>query len=272
MTRQHYFIGSLGPFFYEDGTLLPDGSGRYQTAIDSPDGYIGALVTVNLVFQELKAVDNSCILLGTEEDICIKFDGTSLVIEDIAAADLFTIHGTSGLTTVKNNAQVDGTLTTAGTVTLDTGSGIVYIKDTTCKIQNASGTLRIFNDGLNQSIWMKVNDGGVSKTIFYAKGSNGYLGINDTSPTYQLDVTGDGRFTGDLQLDSDLQVDGNVDLGTTEADTVVVDARMQHRSVTDTGPMADVDGNTREIVYNTSDSKFYGCTAGGSPATWVALH
>jgi hypothetical protein len=34
--------------------------------------------------------------------------------------------------------------------------------------------------------------------------SNGNVGINDTTPTYKLDVNGTGRFTGDLTLDSNL--------------------------------------------------------------------
>lgn len=43
------------------------------------------------------------------------------------------------------------------------------------------------------------------------------------------------------------------------------------RVVTDAG-MTSTDGVTGEQVFNTADSKFYGCTAGGSPATWAAFH
>ena len=32
------------------------------------------------------------------------------------------------------------------------------------------------------------------------------------------------------------------------------------------------DGTEGEIVYNLDDNTFYGCTATGDPATWVALH
>lgn len=160
MTRQSYYLGNTGPLFYDDAkTHSASHGGRPHSAIDSINGYISSLTTVNLVFQELSTKDDGCILLGTGDDICIKFNGTNFVIEkdpNGSPADLLTIHGTSGLVTIKNDLQVEGS--------------------------------------------------------------------------------------------------------------------MQHRSVTDTGPMTESDGTTREIVYNTSDSKFYGCTAGGSPATWAALH
>lgn len=45
------------------------------------------------------------------------------------------------------------------------------------------------------------------------------------------------------------------------------------RSVTDAGPMTATPGTQREIVFNTSDSKYYGCTVThGTAATWVALN
>ncbi len=44
------------------------------------------------------------------------------------------------------------------------------------------------------------------------------------------------------------------------------------KSVTDAGPMTATNGTVAEIVFNTSDSKFYGCTVTGTPATWVALN
>lgn len=69
-----------------------------------------------------------------------------------------------------------------------------------------------------------------------------------------------------------LDVDGNVTLGDASTDTITATGRLKHRQVTDAGPMTATAGDTGEIVFNTSDSKFYGCTAGGSPATWAALH
>jgi hypothetical protein len=55
-------------------------------------------------------------------------------------------------------------------------------------------------------------------------------------------------------------------------DTYTFTGRMIVRSVTDAGPMTATAGTQKEIVFNTSDSKFYGCTVTGSPATWAAFH
>lgn len=47
---------------------------------------------------------------------------------------------------------------------------------------------------------------------------------------------------------------------------------MKVRTVSDAGPMTATAGTVAEIVFNSSDSKFYGCTVTGSPATWVAFN
>jgi hypothetical protein len=43
------------------------------------------------------------------------------------------------------------------------------------------------------------------------------------------------------------------------------------KSVTDAGPMTATAGIVGDMVFNTSDSHFYGCSVAGSPATWVIL-
>jgi hypothetical protein len=92
------------------------------------------------------------------------------------------------------------------------------------------------------------------------------LGINDTTPSYQLDVNGTGRFVGDFRLDADAT------FGNASTDTLTHNGRTVLRSVSDAGPMTATAGTQCEIVFNTSDSKFYGCTVSGSPATWAALN
>lgn len=44
------------------------------------------------------------------------------------------------------------------------------------------------------------------------------------------------------------------------------------RTVNDAGPMTATNGTVAEIVFNSADSKFYGCTVSGTPATWSALN
>lgn len=59
---------------------------------------------------------------------------------------------------------------------------------------------------------------------------------------------------------------------TTMTGTTTHTGSMILKSVTDAGPMTATNGTVGEIVYNTSDSKFYGCTVTGTPATWTALN
>lgn len=50
------------------------------------------------------------------------------------------------------------------------------------------------------------------------------------------------------------------------------DGRLAVGSVTDAGPMTNTNGIVGDIVFNTSNNKFYGCIATGNPATWSALN
>ena len=69
-----------------------------------------------------------------------------------------------------------------------------------------------------------------------------------------------------------LNTQGNSTLGDASTDTTTNTGRMIFRAVTDAGPMTATAGTAGEIVRNTSDNKFYGCTVTGSPATWAALN
>lgn len=70
-----------------------------------------------------------------------------------------------------------------------------------------------------------------------------------------------------------VQFDANGQFGNASTDVYTCTGRLLVRSVTDAGPMTATAGTQREIVYNTSDSKFYGCTVThASAATWVALN
>lgn len=51
-----------------------------------------------------------------------------------------------------------------------------------------------------------------------------------------------------------------------------VGGRLNVGKVTDAGPMTATNGTAGDIVFNISDTKFYGCTVTGSPATWAALN
>ena len=66
---------------------------------------------------------------------------------------------------------------------------------------------------------------------------------------------------------------GSTAIGSASTNLCTMTSRFLHRSVTDAGPMTATGGTQREIVFNTSNSTFYGCTVThSSAATWVALH
>jgi hypothetical protein len=89
---------------------------------------------------------------------------------------------------------------------------------------------------------------------------DGEIGIGQLNPDALLDIGGT------------MNVDGNVILGDASTDTIIHTGRMIVRSVTDAGPMTATNGTVGEIVFNTFDTKFYGCTITGTPATWAAFH
>lgn len=76
----------------------------------------------------------------------------------------------------------------------------------------------------------------------------------------------------DLTVTGATTLNGNGTFGDASTDTYTFTGRMIVRTVNDAGPMTATNGTVAEIVFNSSDSKFYGCTATGTPATWAALN
>lgn len=85
-------------------------------------------------------------------------------------------------------------------------------------------------------------------------------------------ATGTTTINNALTVTGALTANGNVTLGDASTDTITCNGRLIVRAVTDAGPMTATNGTAGEIVRNTSDNKFYGCTATGTPATWAALN
>lgn len=83
-----------------------------------------------------------------------------------------------------------------------------------------------------------------------------------------FNVTPPATFTGSVTLNGAANV-----LGDASTDLLTFTGRCVLRAVTDAGPMTATAGTAGEIVRNTSDNKFYGCTVThASAATWVALN
>jgi hypothetical protein len=86
-------------------------------------------------------------------------------------------------------------------------------------------------------------------------------------------ATTNGRLTDDADMTFATDTLTVAKIGTTTmTGTTTHTGSMIVKSVTDAGPMTATNGTVAEIVFNTSDSKFYGCTVTGTPATWAALN
>lgn len=86
-------------------------------------------------------------------------------------------------------------------------------------------------------------------------------------------ATTNGRLTDDADMTFTTDTLTVTKIGTTTmTGTTTHTGSMIVKSVTDAGPMTATNGTVAEIVYNTSNSKFYGCTITGTPATWAALN
>jgi hypothetical protein len=106
--------------------------------------------------------------------------------------------------------------TSVSTIQVPTGSGIHFGNGIT---DSATQKIRIFQSGASAYIdWtgdnllrLRVGPTVIQKFVF--DGGNGYLGINMSgTPTYNLDVTGTGRFTGIVTLNNNLIVSGNTNI------------------------------------------------------------
>jgi len=113
------------------------------------------------------------------------------------------------------------------------------------------------------SVGNELELGSATKILFGtdANTANLYRSANDTLKT-------DDK----LIVDSDFTVNGNTTLGNANTDTITCTGRLSVRTVDDAGPMTATAGTLAEVVYNSANSKFYGCITAGNPATWSALN
>lgn len=96
-------------------------------------------------------------------------------------------------------------------------------------------------------------EGDADANLFFTDAGNDRVGIGTNAPAAKLDVA------------------GTVKLGAADTDAITCTGRLIIRTVNDAG-MAATNGTVGEIVFNSDDTKFYGCTVTGTPATWSALN
>lgn len=108
---------------------------------------------------------------------------------------------------------------------------------------------------------------------FWVDGNVTYNGIFPGPNTVEdFNVTGTLGVTGATTLTGAVAMNGGGTVGGASTDTLTMTGRLILRQVDDAGMVATA-GSKGEVVLNTSDSKFYGCTiASESAATWVALN
>jgi len=119
----------------------------------------------------------------------------------------------------------------------------------------------------------------VSSTIFYADHTNSIAFNPATDNACTTNGAGGGSGTGNLsatQFGNYISILVGPDLKINIDSQVIVNesngGRMSVGKVTDAGPMTATAGTQGDIVFNISNSKFYGCTVTGNPATWSALN
>ena len=155
---------------------------------------------------DLKLINSRGLQVDGDVGIGTTSPSYKLDVEDATAA-IVSLNDSGGTVGASTNSRVifEAGGSTAGEVGfLNTGSGILSLKNDDGAIYLTTSTA----DGIlfrpNATEAMRIT-------------SDGDVGINDTSPSYKLDVNGTGRFTG--ALDADTQINLGSALHLTQADT-----------------------------------------------------
>ena len=149
----------------------------------------------------------------------------------------------------------------AGTGTLtSTGTGVEGAGGSAFDTELAVGDY-IISDGQRRIIATISDADTLTTTVAF---SPALSADTFTYMTKRVEIQDDG----DVVVGGDLTISGDA---TFTGDATVVGSFFP-KQVTDAGPMTATNGTIGEIVFNTSDSKFYGCTVTGTPATWAAFH
>lgn len=210
MARQKYFIGSLGPYFYHDDHLLPDGSGNFQGAVDGNHGRIGTLlsddITVSGTLEATTLTDGTftvtggVISAGTWQGsiIAATYGGTGLA--DPTDHSLLVGSGAAALTElgVATNGQIP-----IGSTGADPVLAAILGTANEIEITNGAGTIQV---GIVTSPTLDgANITGVPAASILA----GTFGTG----SYVMDT--DLNVQNDLDVDNDLNVDGDGTFGGT---------------------------------------------------------
>lgn len=156
------------------------------------------------------------------------------------------VYSTSG-PYVANKFIYANTANTFASTDIDYDSSVLTLGgNSRILARNANDFTNYSNGGAITS----MGDASVAKKLIV--GSK--IGINNTSPTYQLDISGDINFTGQLRQNGDIYVGGASALFDTQGDNVYITTGNFGIGTTDPQYSLDVSGSiyTTETVYSSS--------------------
>ena len=188
----------------------------------------------------------------------------STAIANLKFAGTATNSDALGGTLAANFLTSNANDTTSGTLGIVNDSGMTVGADNDLSLTVDTTGINVANTISNTDITFKVNDGGVTTTVMTVDGDTSRIGIKNTAPTTELDVTGTvtatafaGPLTGAVTGNVTGAVTGNV-TGTASLDMPLTGGTMTgtliSRAIT---PSADTtyDIGTSSLGYNTVYAK-----------------
>tara|TARA_Y100000004_G_scaffold168038_1_gene201090 strand:+ start:14746 stop:16977 length:2232 start_codon:yes stop_codon:yes gene_type:complete len=222
---------------------------------------------------------NHYIQLGATSGDNLRLDNNEIMALNNGSADTLYLQNDGGILAVGTNTDnkvgigtnspVAGLdiATTAGDQWTTNGwdSGIILNAASALRWREAGGV----NYGIGNSggtlYFMSSTDSGTGAAADYRMviDSSGQVGINDTSPSYKLDVNGTARFTDQVYVQSILNVTNDLKVDT---DTLFVDVSADRVGINDSTPSysLDVAGTIRATadIY-ANDEIYVGANGGG---------
>lgn len=198
--------------------------------------------------------------------------------KNLSTGVVTTIHGVHIENPVNSGGGTIGTIHAVDIENITTGATENF--GVYSRAKNYMASLGVANAGANLNSYLEVGgSSGSANFNMYLKGSGTTSGtwamvVHNSAGSAIMTLRNDRLTTiQQLTVSTDLAVDGNTTLGNASTDTITATGRLLVRSVTDAGPMTATPGTQREVVFNTSDSKYYGCTVTHvTAATWVAFN
>ena len=238
-------------FYTDSGTISATSMPGEIRMLTSADGSIVPTLafTINSDQSVVTAAD-----LRSGDDVIVGDDvqGNTGVNLDLVPASGY------GVRIYEDGGTVAAEFNTAGDLAL--GNYLTCADGIHVRLKPTTGEeIRLYEDGGAVSLAINTS-GGIDTTGHIVSTVNGSYNLGSSS----------FRWNNAYVVSANTQ--GNSTFGDTSTDTNTFVGRMIVRSVTDAGPMTATNGTVAEIVWNTSDSKFYGCSVTGTPATWVALN